>query len=89
MKGIILSGHGAYRTEYHIVWVTKYRRPVLNTARRDCLASLLGKILSDIPGCELVEHNILHDHVHLLILIPPKYSVSEIVGKIKAGLVVI
>jgi putative transposase len=76
-------GHTAYQTEYHIVWVTKYRRPILNAVRRKCLAELLPKILAQIPACEMVECNILCDHVHTVVIIPPKYAVKDVVGRLK------
>ncbi len=78
-----LSGHTAYRTEYHIVWVTKYRLPVLNAARRKYISRLLPKILVKMPGCEVVEYNILANHIHMVMIIPPKYAVSEVVGRLK------
>ncbi len=36
-----------------------------------------------MPGCEIIEINIQVDHIHLLMIIPPKYAVSEVVGRIK------
>ncbi|MFC2024009.1 IS200/IS605 family transposase [Chloroflexota bacterium] len=78
-----LLGHTAYLTEYHIVWVTKYRKPVLNATRRKYLASLFPKILATMPGCEVIEYNILTDHIHMAMIIPPKYAVSTVVGRIK------
>ena len=78
-----LLGHTAYKTEYHIVWVTKYRLPVLNPTRSKYLSRLLPRILTKMPGCEVVECNILPDHIHMVIIIPPKYSVSEVVGRLK------
>ena len=78
-----LSGHSAYKTEYHVVWVTKYRLPVLNPTRRKYLIRLLPKIVNNIPGCDVVEYNILRDHVHMVLVIPPKYSVSKVIGRIK------
>ena len=78
-----LLGYTTYRTEYHIVWNTKYRRPVLNDVRKAYLAELFPKIPAIIPGCELIEYNIVANHVHMVLAIPPKYSVSEIVGKLK------
>ena len=80
---IRLSGHGAYRTEYHIIWIPKYRRRVLNPGIRGYLAKLFPKVLRSMPGCEIVEKNIQVDHIHLLMIIPPKYAVSDVVGRIK------
>ena len=78
-----LSGHGVYRTEYHIVWIPKYRRRILNPGVRGYLSKLFPKVLKKMPGCEIVEQNIQVDHIHLLMVIPPKYAVSDVIGEIK------
>jgi len=78
-----LSGHGIYRTEYHVVWIPKYRRRILNPGVRAYLSKLFPKVLKGMPGCEMVEVNIQVDHIHMLMVIPPKYAVSEVVGKMK------
>ena len=80
---IRLSGHGAYRTEYHIVWVPKYRRRILNSGVRGYLSKLFAKVMKSMPGCEIVEHNIQVDHIHMLMVIPPKYAVSDVIGELK------
>jgi len=78
-----LSGHGAYRTEYHIVWITKYRRRILNPGVKGYLSKLFPKVMREMPGCEIVEVNIQPEHVHMLMVIPPKYAVSDVIGEIK------
>jgi putative transposase len=78
-----LSGHGVYRTEYHIVWIPKYRRRILNPGVRGYLHKLFPKVLKKMPGCEIVEQSIQVDHIHLLMVIPPKYAVSDVIGEIK------
>ena len=78
-----ISGHSVYRTEYHIVWIPKYRYRILNTGVKAYLEELLPVIINTIPGCEMIEHNIQVDHIHMVMIIPPKYSVSEVVGQIK------
>ena len=80
---IRLSGHGAYRTEYHIVWIPKYRRHILNPGVKGYLARLFPKALRNMPGCEIVSHSMQIDHVHMVMVIPPKYSVSEVMGRLK------
>ncbi len=80
---IRLSGHGAYRTEYHIVWVPKYRRRILNPGVRGYLSKLFAKEMKSMPGCEIVEHNIQVDHIHMVMVIPPKYAVSDVIGELK------
>ena len=80
---IRLSGHSTYRTQYHIVWITKYRRKILKLGLARHLTLIFNRELRSMPGVEIVEHNIQVDHVHLLLIIPPKYSVSDIVGRLK------
>jgi putative transposase len=77
------SGHTVYSTEYHIVWIPKYRRRILNSGVKAYLEKLLPKVLETMPGCEMVEYNMQVDHIHTVMVIPPKYSVSEVVGRIK------
>jgi putative transposase len=78
-----LSGHSVYRTEYHVVWIPKYRRRILNSGVKEYLKKLWPKILKGIPGVEMLEQNIQVDHIHTIIIIPPKYSVSDVIGRIK------
>jgi len=77
------SGHGVYRTEYHVVWIPKYRRRVLKPGVRGYLSKLLPKILREMPGVEILEMSLQVDHLHVVLIIPPKYAVSEVVGRIK------
>ena len=78
-----LSGHSAYRTEYHIVWIPKYRRRILNPGVKGYLKKIIPKILEELPGCEIIEQNIQVDHIHTVMIIPPKYAVSDVIGRIK------
>ncbi|MBM3118915.1 MAG: hypothetical protein FJ006_05080 [Chloroflexi bacterium] len=52
-----LSGHSVYRTEYHIVWVPKYRRRILNPDVKGYISKLFPKVLRSIPGCEIIEQS--------------------------------
>ena len=78
-----VSAHTVYRTEYHIVWIPKYRRRILNPGVRGYLSKILPKILRSMPGVEMLEINMQVDHIHNVIVIPPKYAVSAVVGCIK------
>ena len=80
---IRVSGHGAYRTEYHVVWIPKDRRRILNPGVRGYLTKLFPKLLQELPGCEIVEQNIQPDHIHTVMIIPPRYAVSDVVGRLK------
>ena len=78
-----LSGHSVYRIEYHVVWIPKYRRRILNPGVKGYISKLFSKVLRSMPGCEIIEQNIQVDHIHVLMVIPPKYAVSEVIGQVK------
>jgi putative transposase len=78
-----VSGHGVYRTEYHVVWIPKYRRRILNPGVRGYLRKLFPKVIRSLPGCEIIELNMLVDHIHMVIVMPPKYAVSAVIGQMK------
>ena len=80
---IRLSGHSAYRTEYHIVWIPKYRRRILNPGVSVYLGKLFPKLMKSLPGCEIIQKNIMVDHIHMVMVIPPRYAVSDVIGRIK------
>jgi len=80
---IRLSGHGAFRTQYHVVWIPKYRRRILNPGLAAYLPRVLAKILREMPGVEIDEINVQPDHVHAVMVIPPKYAVSAVIGRLK------
>jgi len=82
---IRFSAHGAYHHQYHIVWIPKYRKKVLKGELRKFIETRLFDIQDYHPDIEIEKYRIQEDHVHLVITIPPKYSVSGIVGKIKAN----
>jgi len=78
-----LSGHTIYRTEYHVVWIPKYRKNILNPGIKSYLEKAFPGILRKLPGVEILEQNIQRDHIHMVMVIPPKYSVSVVMGIIK------
>jgi putative transposase len=82
---IRLSAHGAYHHQYHLVWIPKYRKRVLKGDLKAFLVVRLGEIHTYHPDVEVERFSIQADHVHLVTVIPPKYAVSAIVGKIKAN----
>jgi putative transposase len=78
-----VSGHGVYRTEYNVVWIPKYRRRILNAGVRGYLRKLFPKILRSLPGCEIIEQTMEVDHIHTVMVIPPKYAVSAVIGQMR------
>lgn len=80
---IKLNAHGSYKHQYHIVWIPKYRRKVLKLGIKVYVEKRINEITIFHPEIEIIKYNIQIDHVHLIIDIPPKYSIATIVGKIK------
>ena len=74
--------HTKYDCKYHVVWIPKCRQKVLYGQLRKFLGSLL-KDLARQQGCEILEGHLQPDHIHILISIPPKLSVSNVIGYIK------
>ena len=74
--------HVIWHCQYHIVWVPKYRFRILtDVVGREVFNSL--QVFSSRLKCEIVELNIQADHVHLLIKVPPKQSISDLMGVLK------
>jgi len=82
---IRLSAHGAYHHEYHVVWIPKYRKRILKGEVKGFVEKHILDIQGYHPDIEIERYSIQSDHVHLIIIIPPKHSVSRIIGKIKAN----
>jgi len=74
--------HVKWECKYHLVFVPKYRKKVLyGKVRRQ-----IGEILRDLcrqRGVELLEGHAMADHIHMCLSIPPKFSVSQVVGFLK------
>ena len=74
--------HSKWRCHYHIVFAPKYRRKeIYGKIKVD-----IGKILRQLceqKGIEIIEAELCPDHVHMLLAIPPKYSVAQIMGYLK------
>ena len=74
--------HTKWECKYHVVFIPKYRRKALFGNLRPHL----GKVLRELARqkeCEIEEGHLMLDHVHMLIRIPPKYAVSQVVGYLK------
>ena len=78
------QGHSVYYTRYHLVISTKYRRKILRDGFGKYLKKLLLGIGRQNPELEILEVNTDVAHVHLLVSIPPKLSVSKVVKILKA-----
>ena len=74
--------HTKWVCKYHIVFTPKYRRKIIyNQIRSD-----IREIIRDLckwKGVEIIEGHMMQDHVHLLVSVPPKYSISRFMGYLK------
>ena len=82
MKDISSLSHTRWECKYHVVFIPKYRRKTLYYELREHLGSIFHKLARQ-RECQIEEGHLMVDHVHMLISIPPKYSVSQVVGYIK------
>ena len=82
MKDWQSQAHVKWECKYHVVILPKYRRKALyGRVRRE-----VGRILRDLcrqKGLELVEGNAMRDHIHMLLSVPPKYSIAMTMGDLK------
>jgi putative transposase len=78
------QGHCAYKCEYHLVFTSKYRRKIFNSGSFAYLRELITSFHAMLPDVEVLEINHDVDHVHLLLSIPPKMRVSDVVITFKS-----
>ena len=74
--------HTKWECKYHIVFAPKYRRQVIYKQIRADVGMILGTLCKR-KGIEIIEAEACPDHIHMLVRIPPKYSVSEVMGYLK------
>ena len=76
------SSHSTYQCKYHFVWVPKYRFKILTGEVKDELQTILGQLCENMDII-ILQGKIQSDHVHLYISVPPMYSPSEVMKKLK------
>jgi putative transposase len=74
--------HTKWMCKYHIVFTPKYRRKVIFNQYKASIAKILRQ-LCEYKGVEIIEGHLMPDHVHMLVSIPPKYSVAQFMGYLK------
>ena len=82
MQGSQSLSHTKWECKYHIVFAPKYRRQVIYGKLRRDISQILVELCRR-KGIEILAGEACIDHIHLLVKIPPKYSVSEIMGYLK------
>ncbi len=80
--------HTIYECKYHLIFCPKYRRRILKDEIREYARREIENLLRQKEGIEIIEMNVQADHVHLIVWIPPKYAVSEIMGYLKGKLAI-
>jgi len=74
--------HSRWECKYHVIFIPKCRRRTLYKELRQHLGEIFKKLASQKES-RILEGHLMPDHVHMLIAIPPKYAVSQVIGYIK------
>ena len=82
MDDINSLAHSKWNCKYHVVFAPKYRRMVIYNQIKVDIGKILRK-LCEQKEIEIIEAELCQDHIHMLIKIPPKFSVAQIMGYLK------
>ena len=82
MKDYRSEAHVKWECKYHVVIIQKYRRKVLYGRVRKQVGEIIRELCRQ-RGIELLEGKVMPDHVHMLLSVPPKYSVAHTIGFLK------
>ena len=77
--------HTLWHCQYHVVWVAKYRFRILTGAVKEA-AEVGIQTICGYAGCEVLELDVQPNHVHLVVMIPPKASISDLLGRLNIAL---
>ena len=83
---VIKTAHSMYCLHYHVVWVCKYRRKILKPGVCSYIRKTFPGLLRGLPGVTLETIGFDSDHLHMLMTIPPRYSISDVMGRLKSQL---
>ena len=84
MENYRKTSHSVYDIKYHIVWITKYRKPVLVGKTGERVREIL-RIICANNEVEILSGHVSKDHIHLLVSVPPHLSVSKLVQYLKGN----
>jgi len=82
MKDVKSLSHTSWDCKYHLIWIPKYRKQILYGHLRKYLGEVFRELALQRES-EIIEGHLMGDHVHMMVSIPPKYAVSQVVGYIK------
>src|SRR3989338_7098501 len=78
-----IQSHTAYRLSYHVVWIPKKRHNLMRGVRKYCERVIKGVTSDRYEDVVIEDLNIQDDHIHMMVVIPPKYAISRVIGDIK------
>ncbi len=81
--GIRRTKHAVYDLKYHLVWIPKYRKDILNTGVSDYLKVTFHKIAEEY-GFIIDTMGVMEDHIHIFVEVPPRYSPAQVVQVMKS-----
>jgi REP-associated tyrosine transposase len=81
---VIKSAHSVYHLQYHVVWVCKYRCRILKPGVTAYIRKIMPKLLRRMPGVIIETIGFDQDHLHMVMVIPPKYSIASVMGQLKS-----
>ena len=81
--GIRRTKHAVYDLKYHVVWVPKYRKDILDREISDYLKATFNKIAEEY-GFRIDTMEVMEDHVHIFVEVPPRYSPAQVVQIMKS-----
>ncbi len=82
MQNYRTTSHSVYDIKYHIVWITKYRKPVLTGELARRVRELIRQNCKSLD-VEIIKGHVSKDHIHLFVSVPPHLSVSSLVKQLK------
>ena len=77
------SAHAIYKTEYCLVWIPRYRRKVFVKGVKEYTEKILSNISELYPDIEVIKLSVQEDHVHMVVVIPPRIAVANAIQYIK------
>ena len=82
MKDVKNLNRTKWECKYHVAWIPKYRKKALSVELRSYLGSTFRELAMQ-KECQVIKGHLLSDHIHMLVSIRPKYSVSQVAGYLK------
>jgi putative transposase len=82
MKNYRKTSHSVYDIKFHLVWITKYRKPMLVGGIGTRLRDLIREICKTMD-VEIIKGHVSKDHVHMFVSVPPYHSVSQLMKRLK------